>query len=409
MSVTLKPIANCSMGCIGCYETRIFQANGNSPEPYDLNAIIASMLRIPGPVSLHGGEILLMPLPDLRTLIEAAAKDNRQISMQSGLSLLNDRHVDLLKEFNVSVGVSLNGPTELNRDRRAVPHTRSLPVLEANQATDLTTERVYQNVVKLRRAGISVSIICVLSKTNAGDKDKLKRLAQWAHGLGEAGIWHVRFNPLHDDYSDGADIELTEQEAADAYRFLAALTTRDSRRMWLPFREYIDNIWGLGCQPCWHGGCDVYQTAAVHAVFGDGSEGNCLRTAKDGTAYLRDSQTFDMRSQILQQVPTDQNGCKGCKHWRVCKGGCPAEGVDGDWRNRSRFCQMYYQTYDFLIDKMRGMIPNFTPVQDWTTNDEASLMQSTSSRRPLVSPINPMDQNWSQTPSSWRNDARNQK
>lgn len=409
MGVTLKPILGCSMGCDGCYETRIFQENGNQPAAYDLDAVIAGMNRTTGDVTLHGGEILLMPMPDLRRLMEAAA--GRPMSMQTSASILTTEHIALLKEFRVGVGVSLNGPGELNRDRKPIPHTtsRALPLLEIASITDKMTERIHRNLTAMHEAGVPVSIITVLSRTNAGTPELMDRLISWAHGLGEAfGIWNFRFNPLHDDMS-GLGIELGEQQAADAYLALAKATLEDKRRIWLPFREFIDNLWGLGCQPCWTGGCDVYQTSAVHAVFGDGSEGNCLRTAKDGTAYLRDTATYDWRSQILKQTPMADAGCKGCRHWRVCKGGCPAEGIDGDWRNRSRFCQMYYQTYDYLIERMQAMLPNFTPVQDWTTDNEAGLIRSISDRKPDISPINPMDPEWSVMPSSWRQDARTQR
>lgn len=411
MSVTLKPIIGCNLGCNSCYETRIFQANGNKPEAYNLQAVIDKMLMIPGGVTLHGGEILLMPLPDLRALMQAARDDGRQISVQTNATMISDEHIVLFRECHAGIGVSLNGPAELNRDRRAIPHTsRQLPILEGNDITDKMTERVHRAIFQLRDAEVPVSIICVLSKTNAGDATKLERLIKWAAEMGEAhGVWNIRFNVLHDDYSDGANIELTETEATNAYLTLAHAALSDKDRKWLPFREYVDNVEGLGCQPCWHGGCDTYQTAAVHAVFGDGSEGNCLRTAKDGVTYVRDIQTIDMRGQILQQTPKEFGGCKGCRHWRVCKGACPAEAIDGDWRNRSRFCQMYYQTYEWLIDLRQAIEPNWTPCQDWTTNDEPALINSINNRKPLVSSRNPMDPNWSVMPSSWRQDARTQK
>jgi uncharacterized protein len=411
VTATIKAVLSCNLGCNGCYESEIFRENNNQPEPYDLDAIIKTTLaKTDGHIGLHGGEALLMPVADLERMMQTAQNSGRSIGVQTNLSLLNDRHIELFKEYRMGVGVSLNGPADLNRDRSVVPHSRSLPVLDDLAArTDEMTERIHRNIERLVEAKVPVSIICVLSKTNAGDPGKLKRLIAWANDLGERlGIWSIRFNPLHDDYG-GGDIELSEQSAAAVYLRLCKETLGDPRRMWLPFREYVDNLWGLGCQPCWHGGCDVYQTAAVHAVLGDGSEGNCLRTAKDGVAYLRDTQTIDMRGQVLKQTPYEDGGCKNCRHWRVCKGGCPSEGLDGDWRNRSRFCEMYFGTYEYLVQLHKAILPNFTPVQEWTTNSEEELLASISNRKPLVSPINPMLKEWSQMPSSWRQDARTQK
>src|SRR5262245_5184137 len=96
--VTLKPILGCPMGCSGCYETKIFEANGGNPEPYDLDATIKTMLReAKRGVTLHGGEILLMPVPDLEQIMQAAADAGLSLSMQTGGGLINERHIELFK------------------------------------------------------------------------------------------------------------------------------------------------------------------------------------------------------------------------------------------------------------------------------------------------------------------------
>jgi uncharacterized protein len=389
------------MSCQGCYEHEVFARNKNHPEPYDLDAILKTTARLQaGAATLHGGEILLMPLEDLTRLCEQLQAQGYSLSLQTNGALIRDGHLELFKRFKVSLGVSLNGPGALNRDRR----------LGSERSTDATTARVRENIVRARTAGIHVGIITVLSKTNAGDAYKVEALTEWAAALGEEhGVWDFRFNPLHDDSEEEPLIELSPAEAAAAYVQLAAATFEDERRHWLPFREFVDNLWGLGLQPCWMAPCDVYATGAVHSVLGDGAEGNCLRTAKDGIAYLRAGSPQGFRQDILRQIPTEDGGCKGCRYVRVCAGGCPAEGEGGDWRNKSRFCKMYFDTYAFLERRLRGLLPNLTTVPDWTTNDEADLMASINNRRPLVSPINPMRPEWSRRPSTFSNQAREER
>lgn len=414
MGVTLKPILGCNFGCKGCYEGEIFRENGNKPEKYDLAKIISKLtnIRRGESATLHGGEILLMPLQDLRVLFQALKEQGRHINMQTNASNITDEHIAVFAEYGTSVGVSLNGCADLNRDRLAVPFTHD-DLRHADEAiaiTDRMTERIHENIYRMREAGLSVSIITVLSKTNAGDDEKLDRLIAWAIELGERhGVWHFRFNPLHEE-TDSFGVELSPEQAAHAYVRLASACFDDARRMWLPFREFIDNLFGLGRQPCWMNECDVYATNAVYAVFGDGSTGNCLRTAGDGVSYSRASESgTDMRGQILRQIPMDDGGCGGCPFWRVCMGGCPAEAVDGDWRNRSRFCLMYQQTYEFLIDRLRGMLPNFVPVTEWTTNDEAGMMQRIGNRQHELIGINCLNPSWSANASTYRQDARYQK
>jgi len=206
----------------------------------------------------------------------------------------------------------------------------------------------------------------------------------------------------------GGDIELSDAEATAAYLALCRACFKDKRRMWTPFREMVDNLWGLGRQPCWMTSCDVYSTEAVYAILADGSIGNCMRTATDGITYLQGPRDPSMRDTLLQAIPMEQGGCGGCRYWRVCHGGCPIEGADGDWRNRTRFCGMIWQTYAEIERQLQGILPNWTPVPDWTTNDEAGMMHSITQRRPSVNAINPIDPAWSARPSTFEQSARTQ-
>lgn len=396
--ITVKPILACNFGCSGCYESEIFRLNNNSPETYDLKSIIEGMHRSPsGPCTLHGGEITLMPVKDLRVICEAAHQQGRRINMQTNASIITDELLDLMVEFQISAGVSLNGPGALNRDRQ----------IGDIETTDKMTQRVHKNIERMRERGIEVGIITVLSQTNAARGSLLSELIDWAESMGNRfGIWGFRFNPLHEDTGQN---ELHPNQAAAAYSMLADATLADKRKMWNPFREFTDNLFGLGLQPCWVGRCDVYSTDAVFALFGDGSAGNCLRTAKAGIPYLRAGDANDLRESILQQIAMEDGGCGGCRFWRVCHGGCPAEAVNSDWRNKSRFCQMYQTTYAHLINKFQAMMPNFTPITEWTTNDEADLMRSVQNRHPRVDALNPANPNWSVRPSLYSPSARVQK
>lgn len=399
--ITLKPILGCNFSCTGCYEGQIFKRNNNKPAPYDIPAIIEGIKNgPPGPVGLHGGEITLMPVSDMRVICEAVRDLDRPLVMQTNGSILHQRLFDLIVEFNIAMGISLNGPGEMNRDRR---------VLNAKQIdiTDKMTERIHENIRRLRGAGVPVSIITVLSTTNAGTPTLVDRLAQWAADMGEQhGVWWWRFNPLSYDHgtdciSGEANTELTPAQLSYAWTTLADVCLADKRKLWGPFREFVDNLWGLGVQPCWMGSCDVYSTDAVYAVLGDGSAGNCLRTAKDGVPYQRTRETVHTRQAILEQ--TD---CKGCRYWDICHGACPAEAIDGDWRNKSRFCSAYIDIYAHLEGKLQGLLPNFTPRPDWTASDPAELQRSCEQNRPLVSPVNPMSPAWSKRPSTFDRSAR---
>lgn len=287
-----------------------------------------------------------MPPNDMRRVFEAAKAQGRDIAIQTNATILTDRTIDLFTEFNVSVGVSVNGPGNLNGAR-----------------SDLaTTDRIHRNIEKMGRKGLTVGIIVTLSKTNADTDDKVDTLIRWATILGEtAGVWDIRFNLMF----NGGDEELWPDRARVVYLKLAEATFADPRRRWLPFREMVDNLMGMGLHPCWFQPCDPYHTDAVHAVFGHGETGNCLRTAQDGEAYLRTEERSFVRQDILYQIHWGDGGCGGCRYWNVCHGGCPAEGEGGDWRNKTRFCSAILSTYDLIENRLKGLVPNVKLVPDW--------------------------------------------
>ncbi|HLO04710.1 MAG TPA: radical SAM protein, partial [Symbiobacteriaceae bacterium] len=69
MSVELRPFGvACNIQCPYCYQQPQREA-GNILQPYDLDAMQAAVRREGGPFTLFGGEPLLLPLPELETIL----------------------------------------------------------------------------------------------------------------------------------------------------------------------------------------------------------------------------------------------------------------------------------------------------------------------------------------------------
>lgn len=375
--LTLKPIMGCNLACAGCYEATTLLKN--PPRP-DIEAMIQQMaILAPGqPGTLHGGEVTMLRIDEAERLCQACVDQKRTIGMQTNATLLTDKWLDLIDRYQISVGVSLNGPGPLNRSRWA----------GTEAATDRATERAHESVRKLAAMDRLGGVIVVLSSSNAANDEDLDALIEWARDLGEQHkVWDFRWNLLFDPDSS---LELTTERAAAVYVRLLRATMSDPRRAWLPFRELVDNLCGLGVQPCWLAPCDPYQTGAVNAVFGDGSRGNCLRTSPDGTPWQRADQQSFIRQDILFQIPMDEGGCGGCRYWNVCHGGCPAEGEGGDWRNKTRWCGVLIETYAAIEQGMKGWMPNWRPVTDWAPPDPEATAQSINNRQPKYSSFSPM-------------------
>ena len=97
---------------------------------------------------------------------------------------------------------------------------------------------------------------------------------------------------------------------------------------------------------CTFRACDPYTTAAVRGIEGDGSLSNCGRTNKEGIDFLKSETDGYERYLALYHTPQEFGGCKGCRFFVICKGQCPGTAINGDWRNRTEYCNVWKFIYE---------------------------------------------------------------
>lgn len=355
MSVTLLPVIGCQAGCVGCYMSEFFRQNGNRPDKYHVESMkrgmsTALMEAGSNEVLFHGGEPTLACVDDLAELCEHIAAIGGTPILQTNAMGLTDEHYALFKRYKIGIGVSVNGPEELNRDRRVGNVANVVHGPEMHAATDRMTRKVHSAIERMVSEGISVGLICVLSQTNVGTDENLERVITWAADFGERlGIWNFRFNMLgQNDMDKDIDVGLGPRRASDVYLRLCEAAFADDRRIWNPFREMERELFTDKGGNCWLKPCDPWHTAAVDGILGDGSRTNCGRPEFSGIGILRTDAPLYWRQQVLESIPFYAGGCGGCRYWEHCHGGCPGEAIDGDVRQKSRYCAMYWRTYEYL-------------------------------------------------------------
>ena len=380
MAVELRPLGvACNLGCDYCYQNPQRDA-GNKSNTYRVEDMLTTAETVDGPVALFGGEPLLVPLADLERFFAWAAEHRRPISLQTNGVLLNDRHLDLFEKYAVEVGVSLDGPDELNdlRWQGTLERTRR------------ATAKAHGALAALCARGLSPAVIITLHRQNAV-RSALPRLLTWILQLEASG---VRFGRLHLLESESPDIRarygLTVRENVDALLAVAALQAGALKRlrfdlfrdMW---RMLSGNDSGAGC--VWMA-CDPYTTAAVQGVEGDGAQSNCGRTNKDGIDFGKADTPGYERYLALYQVPQQDGGCQGCRFFLMCKGQCPGTGIDGDWRNKTEHCQVWMDLYARLeaemlaageaplsVDPLRAELER-TVLDSWAAGRNLTLAQA---------------------------------
>jgi uncharacterized protein len=336
MSIELTPLGvKCNLKCTYCYQNPMRDAGNENASLYDLELMMraAEAEGVGQPdgaggrtgFAVFGGEPLLVPKPDLRRLFQFGKDKGVPVGIQTNATLMDDDHVAMFREFAVGVGVSIDGPGELN-------DTRWNGNLESTRAL---TARSQAAIERLLDEGVSVSLIVTLNDTNAGDDGKLARLRDWVVALRDRGL---RWLNLHELEVDGP--------AADALRLgpgrlAAALRALDIPGMSVApleaFRKLLlgDDRRDVNC--IWHA-CDPWTTAAVRGIDGVGNRGNCGRTNKDGVLWVKADAAGHERQLALFLTPQEHGGCAGCRFFFACKGECPGTAEAGDWRTRTEHC-----------------------------------------------------------------------
>ncbi len=349
MSVEVRPLGvECNLACQYCYQNPERDL-GQRPRPYDVERMQATLAAEGQPFALFGGEPLLVPLPDLERLWAFGLERFGHNRVQTNGALIEDAHVDAFLRYRVRVGLSIDGPGELNDGRWAGSLARTRAQTEASIA----------GLRRLCAAGVPTSLILTLHQLNAGP-ERLPRLLDWVRELDGLGLRGARLHLLEVD--DPAIRERYALSVADNLAALEAFAALEPElRMQLDmFGDMRAMLRGDDEQAaCVWRACDPYTTAAVRSVEGRGELSNCGRTNKEGVGFSKADAPAYVRSLILLHTPQDHGGCAGCRFFLACKGQCPGTAIAGDWRNRSEHCEVYLALFERLERELldEGRVP----------------------------------------------------
>lgn len=345
MTVELRPYGvACNIACCYCYQNPQRQTQ-EIDKLYDIEMMKVAVEKEGEPFILFGGEPLLMPERDLEELWSWGLQRFGSNGIQTNGTLINENHVRMFRKYQVSVGISIDGPGELNDARWA----GTLP------ATRNATEQTQRAIGRLCREGVRTSIIVTLHRLNATSA-RLPTMNLWLHHLDELGIADVRLHILE---SESRTIRnrfgLSNEENIRAFLNFAELEKdlgklrfdvfRDIRRLLLGKDRSITCVWS---------GCDPYTTLSVRGVEGMGQRSNCGRVNKEGINFSKASRVGFERYLALYRTPQEDGGCEGCRFFLMCKGQCPGTAIDGDWRNKTEHCEVWKALFQHFEEELLG-------------------------------------------------------
>jgi hypothetical protein len=335
---------------------------------------------------LHGGECTLIKRPDFEAILKKMYDLQGYSSLQTNCYKIDADMIRIFKTYKTSVGVSIDGDGELNS-------LRGFPT-DKNKNRRYTRQTI-KNMITLQEQGVSVGIIIVLTKTNASSSLKLKKLLQFILMLRSKNLKGGRLNIMWSNDTVNKKYELTPEEASYAWLYLYNNLKQYNDLQWQPFRDFTDNLLGFGHSSCSYGKCDYFSTI-TSVILADGSLGNCDRTHQEGCIYTRATQqpTYE-RYTILKQTQ-----CKSCRYWECCYAGCPAEGLNGDWRNKTRYCKAVYDLYSAIENDIKAVFPNVTLItafkgeEDYFDSIRKGIYHEPFDKMSWITALNP---------STWRN------
>jgi uncharacterized protein len=161
-ALILQPTSLCNLDCTYCYLPARKLKRDMSPT---VARAIAAGIPAPWPSAgtlelvWHGGEPLTIGATAMRTLLapfeELRRADRIMHVIQTNATLITDEWCDLFDAYEVSVGLSIDGPSEMTGNR---VDWRGEPAFD----------RIVAGISKLRQRDIRFTVIAVVDQANAG-------------------------------------------------------------------------------------------------------------------------------------------------------------------------------------------------------------------------------------------------
>lgn len=344
MPVLCCPVGNkCNLKCVYCYEEAQRNENDREELNYNQEIILPMLKKQKRPVSLFGGEPLLTPIEGLEEIFKIGFEKHGCSHIQTNGTLITEEHIRLFQKYNVQVGFSIDGPDRLNGLRWAGSEEKTLEMTKITQA----------NIRRLCKEGVQARLIVTLHKKNAS-KEVMPQLKAWFLSLYDIGVRYVRLHLLQSNSDKIKEkYALSPKEAIEA---LFELETMESILgitffdIFYEVRQMLASTdYNVSCT--WRG-CDIYNTPSVDIIDADGKVTNCGRSKRDDMTYSKTQGNSFERCILLYHTQQKEGGCKDCRFFLACKGHCPGMAIDGDWRNRSEYCEVWKALFTYFESKM---------------------------------------------------------
>lgn len=381
MSIEILPVGvTCNLRCDYCYEQ---PERAKTPvSKYNREAVLEGLKSSRGFWQMFGGEPLLLRFEHLEELLKAGHDRWGYTGIQTNGTLITPKHIELFLKYKTQVGISIDGPGELNDSRWA-------GTLEATRKATAHSEWAIEEIARIAKEtnnrNIGPTLIVTLHSGNVSEA-VFPKFEQWLRYLDNIGCRFINFHFLEMDY-DASKWALSDDDLTRVMIKLRAISQELQTLKFLNFDELENLLMGdtQKAMCVWHA-CDPWSTSAVQGLNNEGEPNNCTRGTKDGVGWLPaegfgisvpwqigppfTTTRFHERQLSLYVTPEEHGGCKDCRFWLMCTGYCPGTGMEveairgntekSEWRTKSSHCRSLKAQFTEIETKLISL--GHTPV-----------------------------------------------
>jgi uncharacterized protein len=337
------PTLGCPSKCAYCWSSEVHSPIMSIETVKDIVTWLKDFRDDPVTFTFHGGEPLLAGADFYRQalpmLLEELEHIQPNFALQTNLWRLTPELAEILAEYNIPIGSSLDGPQELNDLQRS----------------DGYYERTMKGYELAKSHGLQVQFICTFTSYSVQFKEEI-----FNHFLknGLTLKLHPALPSLRSDEPDKWALSPEKYGELLVYlmdRYLENMNRIEVRNI----NDYCRCVLTRRGTVCTFVDC----MENTFAVGPDGSIYPCYRFVGMpeyvmGHVRGRPSQkdlaesAVGLRMRRFKEYVDEE--CKGCKHIRYCRGGCPYNAIaptDGEIKGVDPHCLAYKRIFDEIAHR----------------------------------------------------------
>lgn len=315
----------------------------------ELIAINDSLGRRETDITFHGGEPLMIGADLLERGLKIVRKyPNTTIGMQTNGTMINDDIIELLRDYDVKVGVSLDGPQHIHDAYR-----KSIGGKDTHSI-------IMDNIDKMRRNGVIVGALATVTDETVKDPEAF-------YDFFVKNDLSFSFNPCFSDPNyPNAPGTLNYADFIKFYKRMFDLWISDNDSN-LPIScfERIMSAMSVKSSPYMEV-CSYIPDCSMTtvAINTNGDFYRCLHYCMDEKNRIGNIKTDNLNLALGNCAITGRweqlkkTECADCDIQDYCCGGCPyvAEAVNGTIFSRANTCESQKAIVHYIYDFMKGFV-----------------------------------------------------